>query len=295
MAEQTPVLRPARRAPAPGWVQLIRLARARPLGTFGGLVVAGLLAVGLLADLLAPYSYDDFDPARRLRPPTAAHPFGTDEQGRDVLSRVVYGARVSMVVAVGSALVATLVGSVIGTLSGYFGGTADLMTQRLIDVWLAFPGLIFVIFLVGILSNSFPVLILTIGLLYSAGSSRVVRGAVMVIRDSLYVEAARAVGARHGRILLRHILPNVLAVIIVNASAQLGSIILLESSLSFLGFGPPPPFPSWGRMLSEARTQMVYHPNLMLFPGLAVTLAVFSFNMFGDAVRDLLDPRLRGR
>jgi len=209
-------------------------------------VVAGLLAVGLLADLLAPYSYDDFNPARRLRPPTAAHPFGTDEQGRDVLSRVVYGARVSMVVAVGSALVATLVGSVIGTLSGYFGGTADLMTQRLIDVWLAFPGLIFVIFLVGILSNSFPVLILTIGLLYSAGSSRVVRGAVMVIRDSLYVEAARALGARHGRILLRHILPNVLSVIIVNASAQLGRYHFAGVVPFFPRVRAPAPLPQLG-------------------------------------------------
>lgn len=294
MADEVLLSRPAGRR-VRGWTRLLRLARTKPLGVFGGVVVAGLLAVGILADQLAPYSYDDFDPARRLLAPTAAHPFGTDEQGRDVLSRVIYGARVSMVVAVGSAIVATLVGSAIGTVSGYFGGAVDLVTQRLIDVWLAFPGLIFVIFLVGILSNSFPVLILTIGLLYSAGSSRVVRGAVMAVRESLYVEAARALGARHGRILLRHIIPNVMAVIIVNTSAQLGSIILLESSLSFLGFGPPPPFPSWGRMLSEARTQMVYHPNLMLFPGLAVTLAVFSFNMFGDMVRDLLDPRLRGR
>lgn len=294
MADGTVLIRPAVRR-AGGWTRLLRLARTKPLGVLGGVVVVALLALGLLADQLAPYSYDDFDPARRLLPPSAAFPFGTDEQGRDVLSRVIYGARVSMIVAVGSAAVATLIGSAIGTVSGYFGGAFDLVTQRVVDVWLAFPGLIFVIFLVGILSNSFPVLILTIGLLYSAGSSRVVRGAVLTTREGLYVEAARALGARHGRILLRHIIPNVMAVIIVNASAQLGSIILLESSLSFLGFGPPPPFPSWGRMLSEARSQMVYHPNLMLFPGLAVTLAVFSFNMLGDAIRDILDPRLRGR
>ncbi len=271
-----------------------RFIRKKPLGAFGGLVIVLLILMAIFASLLAPYSYDDFDVADRLVGMSSSHVFGTDEQGRDIFSRVIYGSRVTVYIGFGSILVSTVVATLIGMVSGYFIGWFDLLVQRLIDIWLSFPGLIFVIFVVSIFSNHTSVLILTLGLLYAAGGSRIVRSATISIKDSQYVESARSIGASHFRVIFRHILPNVIPIIIITASIQIGSVILLTASLSFLGFGPPPPFPSWGRMLQEARPQMVYHPNLAIFPGLAIALVVYAFNMFGDAMRDVLDPHMRG-
>ncbi len=271
-----------------------RFARRKPLGAFGGVVILIVVLLGLFPGLVAPRRYDDFNIPERLLSPSLDHPFGTDNQGRDVFSRVIYGAQTTVKIGFGAVAVATLVATTIGIVSGYYGGKFDILLQRLVDIWMAFPGLIFIIFIISILSPSTLSLIVTIGLLFAAGSSRVIRSATLVIKQNPYVESARAIGCTNTRILLRHILPNVVPIIIIAASIQVGAAILLESSLSFLGYGTPPPFPSWGRMLNEAQRQMQEHPHLAVFPGLAIALTVYAFNMFGDALRDVLDPRLRG-
>lgn len=281
-----------------GWQRFLRslrrFARTKPLGAAGGVIVLLLLFVGLFAGVLAPYAYDDFDVRARLQGPSREHLFGTDEQGRDVFSRVLFGARTSVLIGFGAIAVSTVVATLIGVTSGYFGSWFDILLQRLIDIWLSFPNLIFIIFVIAIFSRSTLNLIIVLGLLVSAGSSRIIRSVAIGTKEMQFVEAARAGGAGDFRIIFRHVLPNIVPIIIITASVQIGAVILTESSLSFLGYGPPPPFPSWGRMLQESQTQMTQHPNLALFPGLAITIVVYSFNMFGDALRDILDPRLRG-
>jgi peptide/nickel transport system permease protein len=276
------------------WSALRGFVRQKPLGAVGGAIIILLLVVALLANVLAPYSYDTIKVSDRLLGMSWSHPFGTDEQGRDIFSRIIYGSRVTVYIGFGAIILSTVIATVIGMVSGYFTGLFDLLMQRLIDIWLSFPGLIFVIFIVSIFSNRTPILIITLGLLYAAGASRIIRSSTISIKESLYVESARAIGASHLRILVKHIFPNIIPIVIITASIQIGSVILLTASLSFLGFGPPPPFPSWGRMLQEARPQMVYHPNLAIFPGLAIAIVVYAFNMFGDAIRDIMDPRMRG-
>jgi peptide/nickel transport system permease protein len=271
----------------------IWLVRREPVGVLAGAVILVLIACALFAGALAPYRYDDFDVSKRLLDPSAEHFFGTDEQGRDMFSRVLMGAQSSVLIGFSVVAIATSIAVTIGTLCGYFGGWFDLIVQRFVDVWLSFPGLIFVILVLAIFGSQDVTFILTLSLLLCAGSSRIIRSATIAVRNLPYVEAARAIGARQLRIVLVDVLPNLVPVIIVNASIRMGEVVLLSSTLAFLGFGPPPPFPSWGRMLQESRTQMQYHPNLALFPGLAIVVTVYAFNMLGDALRDLLDPRLR--
>lgn len=271
-----------------------RFARRKPLGAAGGLIVILLVLVGVFSEWIAPVSYDDFNVRDRLLSPSWSHPFGTDEQGRDVFSRVIYGARTSVLIGFGAVGIGLFVATVIGIISGFYGGLFDILVQRVIDIWLSFPNLIFVIFVVAIFGRSTLTLVITLGLLIAASTSRIIRSVSIGVSQMQYVESARAVGAGDLRLIVRHILPNVLPIIIISASVQIGAVILTESSLSFLGFGPPPPFPSWGRMLQEAQTTMTSHPNLALFPGLAITLVVYAFNVFGDALRDVLDPRMRG-
>jgi len=271
-----------------------QFARRKPIGAFGAAIILVVIFLGFFAEVVAPRRYDDFNIPERLLGPSFDTPFGTDNQGRDVFSRVIYGSRTTVQIGFGAIIVATVVKTVIGVTSGYFGGRFDILLQRVIDIWMAFPGLIFIIFLVSIMGASTKTLVITLGLLFSAGSSRVVRSATIVIKQNPYVEAAKAIGASDLRIILVHILPNVVPIIIITASVQIGAVILLESSLSFLGYGTPPPFPSWGRMLNEARRDMQDNPHLTVFPGLAIALTVYAFNMFGDALRDVLDPRLRG-
>jgi peptide/nickel transport system permease protein len=268
--------------------------RRKPLGAFGAVVIAILILVGITADAIAPYRYDAIDIPSRLNGPSAAHFFGTDQQGRDIFSRVLYGTRSSVFVGFGAVLFAAILATTIGIISGYYAGVLDLSFQRIIEVWQSFPGLIFVLFIVAIFRPSTFVLIVALGLLFTAGTSRIVRGATLSIRQQTYIDAARALGVPDRQILLRHVLPNLLPVIIVSASVQVGAVILLESSLSFLGFGAPPPFPSWGRMLFDAQSEMQFNPYLAIFPGVAIAVTVYSFNMLGDALRDILDPRLRG-
>ncbi len=277
-------------------LRLGRWARRRWLGAFGALVILVLIVLGAMPQVFAPRHYsEDFDVSRRLEAPSSEFFFGTDQLGRDVFSRVVYGARTSVVIGFGAVAVSMAVSTLLGVCSGYLRGKTDMVLQRFVDIWMAFPGLIFIVFVVSIFGNSTLTIIATLGLIYGIGSSRVVRSATLSVAARSYVEAAQSIGAGSVRIMVRHVLPNVVPVVLVTASVQLGAVILAESSLSFLGFGTPPPFPSWGRMLQEAQGVMQQHPHLALFPGAAIALTVFSFNMLGDALRDTWDPRLRGQ
>jgi peptide/nickel transport system permease protein len=282
--------------PARLWRKAVWFVWRKPLGAFGATVIGVLLLMAAV-----PGAFTSRDPNRqsilnRELPPSGEHWLGTDQLGRDVYARIVYGARTSVLIGFGVVLLSAALATVLGTLSGYVGGWFDILVQRLVDVGIALPGLVFIILVVTSLPQV-PLLVRLIGAvgtLISLGQSRVIRGTVTATTQQPFVEAARVVGASNLRVMVRHIVPNVVPIIIVAASIQIGSAILIESSLAFLGYGVPPPTASWGRMLDEARQQLVRSPHLAVFPGLAIFLAVYSFNMVGDALRDILDPRLRG-
>jgi peptide/nickel transport system permease protein len=275
---------------------LAEFSSSKPLGAFGAMLILLFLLLAAGAQWLAPYPYDVGNAADRLQWPSLAHPFGTDANGRDLLSRVIWGARVSVTIGFGAVCISTFVACVVGIASGYFGGWVDLLVQRVVDVWISFPALVLLVSLVAIVGPGLWSTTLVLGILLAPGTARVVRGAVLAMRHQPYVESARCVGAGHWRIVLRYVLPNVSAAILVLATTQLGAAILAESTLSFLGYGVPPPFPTWGSMLSgTGRAYMLQSPWLSIWPGLAISAAVFGFNMLGDALRDVLDPRLRGR
>jgi len=267
-----------------------RLFAQKPLGALGGVLLAVMLALAVGAEWVAPYGYDDADIFARLKPSSTAHWLGTDNLGRDVLSRVIHGARVSEADGHGHA------GAIlVGLLSGYFGGMFDTALQRVVDAFMCFPLLLVALTIMALLGPGLANVILTLGLVLAVRDSRVIRGAVLSVKANLYVEAALALGAPHGAILRRHVLPNIFAPILILATVNLGAVILIEAALSFLGFGVPPPRPSWGGMLSTAGVvHMLRAPWLAFWPGVALSLAVFSANMLGDALRDILDPRLRG-
>ena len=270
-------------------------ARRKPLGAAGGLVLAGMLGLALLAGRVAPYDYDEADVFSRLKAPSEAHWLGTDNLGRDLLSRVIYGARVSMTVGFGGVALGLLLGTSVGLVSGYFGGRLDLVLQRVVDAFMCFPLLLVALTIMALLGPGLINVILTLGLVLGVRDSRVIRSAVLSVKAHLYLEAARALGAAHAALIGRHVLPNILAPIIILGTVNLGAIILTEAALSFLGFGVPPPRPSWGGMLSGAGlVHMLRAPWLALWPGVVLSLTVFGANMLGDALRDLLDPRLRG-
>ncbi|MBA7471830.1 Glutathione transport system permease protein GsiD [subsurface metagenome] len=270
----------------------IRLVREKPLGTVGGVIVLLLLLTGIFADFLAPYGILELRGAKLL-PPSAESWMGTDHLGRDLLSRVIFGARISVIVGLAATTLSIVTSVVVGGLSGYFGGKFDLIVQRLVDAVMCLPGLIVLMVIISMIGPSMLSIILVLGILWGIGGSRMIRGAVMGIKENVYVEAAKAIGCPTTRILIRHILPNIMAVVIIEFSLRVGGIILAEASLSFLGFGIPPPAPSWGGMLN-LREYMLRAPWMLIWPGLALSTVVYGINMFGDAVRDLLDPRLRG-
>jgi peptide/nickel transport system permease protein len=271
------------------------LIHKKPLGAAGAVVVVTLLALAIFADVVAPSSYNATAPREAFQRPGPSHWFGTDQLGRDVLSRVIYGARISMYAGLAATVISVCLASLIGIPSGYFGRWIDLVLQRVVDAWMAFPGLVAIIVILALLGPGLGRLVLALGISLSFPLSRTIRGATQVIREQAFIEASLAAGASHVRILFRHVLPNVLAPIIIVASNAIGVIILAEAAVSFLGYGVPPPQPSWGGMLSATgRSHMVRAPWLSIFPGLALGLAVFGFNVLGDALRDLLDPRLRG-
>ncbi len=274
---------------------ILRFCWRKPLGAIGAVIVVALIVMAVFADRIAPYSYDDSIRGARMKPPSAQSWMGTDNLGRDIWSRVVYGARISVTVGFATVALATLLATVIGVSSAYLRGPYDIVVQRVVDAWMSFPALVIVLSLLAALGPGLLNLILALSILGAAGTSRVIRGAALSTMQNPYVEAARALGAGHARVIVCHVLPNVMGTVIILATIGLGTVILAESALSFLGFGVPPPYPSWGGMLSGSGRSFMYHaPWMALFPGAAISLAVFGFNMFGDALRDLLDPRLRG-
>jgi peptide/nickel transport system permease protein len=285
-----------RRWPATPTFQFIgRLFREKPLGAIGGVVFLAFLCCGVFADLLAPYGMNQISPINRLKPPSWAFPFGTDNLGRDMLSRCIYGAQLSVIIGFCGAGLATLISVVLGIVTGYLGGKVDLIVQRFVDAWQSFPDLIVLIVVVSVVGPGMPQIIVTLGLLLGIAGSRIIRSAVVSVREHMYVHAAQSIGASTPRILWRHILPNVLPPIIVLFTTRVGVVILIESALSFLGLGVPPPAPTWGGMLSGSGRAFMFHaPWLALAPGLCLTVVVYATNMFGDALRDLFDPRMRG-
>jgi peptide/nickel transport system permease protein len=276
-------------------IALGRFGRRKPLGALGALIVLTLLVMAAFAEWIAPYAYDQQISGARLKPPGREFLFGTDNVSRDIFSRIVYGARVSVTVGFVTVLLGNMVAAAIGITSGYFRGRYDILVQRLVDAWQSFPYLIIILSLLAVLGPGMLNVILALSILVAAAASRVIRGATLSVVEHPYIEAARAMGAGHLRVILRHILPNVTATIVVVATIGLGGVILAESALSFLGFGIPPPHPSWGSMLSgSGRTYMYNAPWIAIWPGVAISMVVFGFNMLGDALRDVLDPRLRG-
>lgn len=275
---------------------IIQLVRTKPLGAIGAILVLILIVAAVFAPWLVSFPPNEIlGVESMLLPPSSKHFFGTDPLGRDLFSRIIYGARVSLQVGFGAVLLSQFIATTVGILSGYFGGIVDTVLQRIADSIMSIPWLIFLLSFMAIMGPGQGNLIIGMGILGFAGSSRVIRGAVIRIKESEYLLAARATGCKKWVILLHHVLPNVAAPIIVLATLGLGSVILIEAALSFLGFGVPPPAPSWGRALSgEGMAHMLNAPWLAIFPGLAISIAVFGFNMLGDALRDLLDPKLSG-
>ena len=273
---------------------LARFVRHYPLGAAAGLAILGLASLAALAGYLAPYDPVANDFGAMFAAPSARHWFGTDAFGRDVLSRILYGARTALLVGFASSLVGATIGGIVGVTGAYFGGTIDLLIQRLADIMISFPIIILALAIVAILGSGTVNLIVAIALSFVPRIELVVRASGLSVRETAYVEAARAIGARHWRIILRHMVPNVTAPYLVMLTAFLGQAILLEASLSFLGLGVNEPTAAWGLMLSGAAVEFVERaPWMAVFPGLAITLTVLAFNVLGDSLRDALDPRLR--
>ncbi len=271
-----------------------RMARRKPLGAISFLVLAGIVLAAVFADLLSPYSPYELT-ADTFQSPGTYHLMGTDEIGRDVFSRVLHGARVSLYVGLIAVGLGTMLGSLVGLVSGYFGGVLDTVLQRLVDVVMAFPGLVLALVGISVLGTGTFKSTVAIAVVIVPGAARVVRGVALSVKQRPFVEAARSMGCTEVQILRRHIVVNVIAPVIILASITLGNAILIEASLSFLGLGTPLPQPSWGAMLAgTGRRFMEVAPWLAIFPGLAISITVRAFNLLGDAVRDLLDPRLRG-
>jgi len=274
---------------------MIRLVKEKPLGTAGGIVTLLFLLTGIFANFIAPYGMNEDHIVDMLSAPSAQYWLGTDNLGRDILSRVIFGARISVIVGLSASTMATIISVLIGIVSGYVGGKFDLITQRLVDTLMCIPGLIFLLVLVSVTGPGIWQIIVALGAVYGVIGSRIIRSAVIGIKENVYVAAAEAIGCSNTRILTRHILPNVMAPTIILFSIRVPMVILVEASLSFLGFGIPAPAPSWGGMLSgSGRAYMFEAPWMVIWPGLALATVVYGVNMFGDAVRDVLDPRLRG-
>ena len=274
---------------------LVRLVREKPLGAVGGAVFLVFLLCGIFADFLAPYGVNETNMAHRLEAPSWDFLLGTDHLGRDVLSRILIGAQLSMIVAFLAAGFATVVSLAIGVVSGYFGGKTDMVVQRGVDAWMTFPDLVLLIVIISVVGPGIVQIVVVLGLLYGIAGSRIVRGAVISVKENMYTHAAQSIGARTWHILIRHIVPNVMPVVIVLFTTRIGAVILTEAGLSFLGLGVPPPAPTWGSMLSgTGRTYMYLGAWLALAPGLCLTIVVYAINVYGDALRDLLDPRMRG-
>jgi peptide/nickel transport system permease protein len=274
---------------------VVRLFREKPFGAIAGLVFVLFVLCGIFADQLAPYGFNQISPIERLKPPSWKHWFGTDNLGRDLLSRCLYGARLSVIISLSAAFLATLISIAIGMTTGYLGGKIDMIGQRFVDAYMSFPELVILIAVVSVLGPGMFQIIGVLSLVLGIAGSRIIRSATLSVRENMYVHAAQSIGASTWRILWRHILPNIMPPIIVLFTTRVGAAILIESGLAFLGLGVPPPAPTWGGLLSgSGRSYMFQGPWLVLAPGLCLTTVVFATNVFGDALRDLLDPRMRG-
>jgi peptide/nickel transport system permease protein len=304
------------------WRGIASFARRKPLGFVCALVVLFSFVIGdavpetvnkvsrtagiaerpmpYLTDQLADqfswvYSYEKQDLRARLQGPSGQHLLGTDGNGRDIFSRLLYGARVAVMVAFGGTFIAVTLGAVMGIVSGFYMGWVDKLAYRIVDVFQALPGLVLFIVILGIFGTGLWPMIIVLGLVFGPSQSRVIRAQTLSIMATPYIEAARVVGAGDRRIMTHYVLPNTFHLIVLNATFLLGLMVLVEATLSFLGYGLPQPFPSWGQMLSlDGRNYMRTQPGLAIYPGIAIAVLVFSFNLFGDALRDVLDPRLRG-
>jgi peptide/nickel transport system permease protein len=281
--------------------ETMRFIRKRPLGAFGAASLIALVLIAIFADFIAPYSpIEQYSVDYQNAPPLTQGPegrfwFGTDKYSRDLFSRVIYGSRISLYVGILSVALATIVGTLVGVYSAYAGGKIDLIIQRIVDVKIGFPSLIFTILLVAMLGQSLNNVVIAIAFSSWARISRIARSQAISVREMDYVTAARALGANGFRELFMHVMPNSLTPVIILATGSLGGAIVAEAGLSFLGLGVPPPHPAWGRQLNEAqKASMEIAPWLSVFPGLALTFAVYGFTMFGDSLRDHFDPRLRG-
>jgi peptide/nickel transport system permease protein len=295
-AEMLAGLRPEKHGSARVWSTMSMFIRKKPLGTIGAFLLFSFIFIAIFAPWLATHDPDLNNYRARVKPPSAEHWFGTDNFGRDIYSRVVYGARISMYVGILATLIGTSIGALTGLLSGFLGGRVDQIIQRFADVMFTIPGLVLAMAIVTMLGPSLLNVIIAISIPRIPDTNRVIRSAVLSVKESLYVDAAHAIGCANWRIMLQHILPNVTAPYIVIASAGISGAILVESSLSFLGLGVPPPAPSWGRMLSTEGMRFFETAIWMaMFPGFFISAAVFGANLFGDALRDVLDPKLRGR
>jgi peptide/nickel transport system permease protein len=282
------IQRPSRRRKA------LRLMRTQPLGAASLVVIVALVLTAVFAPAIAPYDPTSTE-FRSLQSPNGTNLFGTDDKGRDVFSRVIYGSRTSLKVGIIATAIGVIGGALVGLISGYFGGWADTIIQRLVDAMMAFPTLILALIMIAVLGTSIVNLMIVVGIAIIPGVGRIIRGVVLSEKQNQYVEATRAVGAGSARVVFRHILPNIMAPLIVIATSLLAGAILIEAGLSFLGLGTPPPTPSWGADLSgQARRFFIHAPWMAIFPGLAISLVVLAFNLLGDALRDVLDPRLRG-
>ena len=272
-----------------------RLVKEKPLSIIAGVVILLLILVAIFADVLAPFPHDEVNIVDRMQAPSGRYLLGTDQLGRDLLSRLIFGAQISLTIGLAATAVNVVVAVLIGGPSGFFGGRLDLAAQRFVDAWMAFPGLLLLLTIMSLVGRGVPQIIVVLGVTGGIGGSRVIRGAVIGVKENVYFQAAEAIGSTKWRILIRHVLPNIAAPVIIIFTINVGGVIISEAALSFLGFGLPISVPSWGGMLSrEGREFMEVAPRLALWPGLCLTIVVYCLNMFGDAVRDLLDPRLRG-
>lgn len=280
----------------PWWAEvLVRLVRTKPLGLAGAVILLVMVVAAIFAEFIAPYGYAEAILTDRFAGYSKAHWLGADQLGRDLFTRIVYGARISLSIGLVAVVIASVVSLLIGVPSAYFGGRLDIIVQRFVDAWMAFPGLLILLTVLSLTGPGLVQITVVLGISSGIANSRVIRGVALSIKENQYIEAARALGASPIRIMLAHVVPNTMATVIVLATIGLGTIILTEASLSFLGYGVPPPRPTWGGMLSLEGLRYMYDaPWMAIWPGVALSLAVFAFNMFGDALRDLLDPRLRG-
>jgi peptide/nickel transport system permease protein len=269
-----------------------RLKRNRA-AIVGGIVVLLFVFIALLAPLISPYPPDEGELSKRLQPPSQEHLLGTDPLGRDLLSRVIYGARISLQIQVIAVSIALVIGTLLGMIGGYYGGKLDHLIMRLMDILLAFPGIFLAISIIAVLGPGLVNLMLAAGIYSIPQFARIVRGSVLSLKEKEFVEAARAVGESDFNILFRYLLPNSMAPVIIQTTLRMATVLLTASGLSFLGLGVQPPTAEWGAMLSNARAYLITAPHVATVPGLAIMLVVMGFNLFGDGLRDSLDPRLR--